>query len=138
MAVGPNSIEKCPSDIIFMSHRRERVNSVLRQQISQIIESELNDPRIAYLVSVTSADVSPDLRLAKIHVSVVGDKCTKDDTLKVLNKAANHIQKRIRRKLTLRSVPICRFYLDESIERGSEMLKIIDEIIPGSEITKAI
>ena len=120
-----------------MSRRIERVNGVLRQEISRILAAELRDPRLASLVSVTRVDTSSDLQFAKVFVSVLGDQEEKSSTLKALKAASGFIRRGIRHQVTLRAVPSVAFYIDESIERGAELLKLIDEVAPGPDTEQA-
>ena len=116
-----------------MTRRMERVNGLLRQEISHVLAAELRDPRISSVVSVTHVDASADLRHAKVFVSVLGDDPEKLRTLKALKSAAGFIHRSIRRNLSLKAVPSLGFYLDESIEQGAEMLQMIKDAAPHSE-----
>ena len=112
-----------------MSHRIERVNALLRQEIGSVIADELKDPRISSIVSVTRVETSRDLSFAKVYVSVLGNDQEKANTLRALDSAAGFIHRTIRPNLRMRSVPRLAFRLDEAIERGAEMLAFIDEVI---------
>ncbi len=114
-----------------MVRRIERVNVLLRQEISTILSNELNDPRLSSMVTVTSVEAARDLHSARVFVSVLGRPDQKRDTLVALKDASGFVRKRLRRSVTLRSVPTLEFTLDESIERGVEMLKLIDEVTPS-------
>ena len=114
-----------------MSRRIERVNGLLRQEISSVIANELRDPRLASMVSVTEVDTSADLRKAKVFVSVLGGPDDKAKTLKALRSAAGFVHRNIRGKLSLKSVPSLEFYIDDSIEKGAEMLEMIRRVSPG-------
>ena len=116
-----------------MNRRMERVNVVLRQEISRVLALELKDPRLSSMVSVTHVDTAADLRLAKAYVSVLGDQADKDSTLRALRSAAGFVRRCMRTQLTLKFVPTVEFYLDESIEYGTALLKIIDEVSPGTQ-----
>ncbi len=110
-----------------MSRRLDRVNGVLRQEISRVLATELRDPRIPVVVSVTQVDASADLRHAKVYVSVLGDDAEKRLTIRALKSAAGFVHRNLRRSLSLKSVPTLRFVLDESIETGNHILGLIDE-----------
>ena len=116
-----------------MTRRIDRVNVLLRQEISRILATELRDPRLAAMVSITRVDTSPDVSQAKIFVSVYGDGSEKAGTLKALKSAAGFIRSNMRHALTLKTLPSLEFYLDESIERGAEILDMIREVAPGPE-----
>ena len=112
-----------------MSHRIERVNVLLRQEIGSVVADELKDPRISSIVSITRVETSRDLGFAKVYVSVLGTDQEKSDTLRALGSAAGFIHRSIRPNLRMRSVPHLAFYLDEAIERGAEMVAFIDKVI---------
>lgn len=111
-----------------MTRRMDRINVLLREEISRIIATEISDPRLPSLVSVTHVEVSPDLRNARVFVSVLGDQEAKRNTLSVLKSASGFIHRTMRGNLTLRSVPFLTFHLDESIEKGAEMLELIKQV----------
>ena len=114
-----------------MSRRIERVNGLLRQEISSVIANELRDPRLASMISVTEVDTSADLRKAKVFVSVLGGPDDKAKTLKALRSAAGFMHWNMRDKLSLKSVPSLEFFIDDSIEKGAEMLEMIRRVSPG-------
>lgn len=114
-----------------MNRRMDRVNVLLREEISRIIANELNDPRIPTIVSVTHVESSPDLRYAKVHISVFGDDQDKQNTMMALKSASGFINRTMRPNLSLKNVPFLSFYLDESIEKSAEMLEFIAENAPS-------
>ena len=118
-----------------MTRRMDRVNVLLRQEISRVLAAELRDPRVSSMVSITYVDSSADLHHARVGVSVMGDEAQKRSTLKALKSAAGFIHRNIRRHLTLKTVPSLQFYLDDSIERGAEMLEMIKDLAPEDEPT---
>ena len=116
-----------------MNRRMERVNVLLRQEISRVLAVELRDPRLSSMVSVIRVDSSPDLGRAKVFVSVLGDQAAKKTTLRGLKSAAGFIHRNLRRNLALKTVPSLGFYLDESIEQGAELLEIIKNVAPPAQ-----
>lgn len=116
-----------------MTRRVERVNVVLRQEISRVLSLELRDPRLHSMMSVTHVQTSPDLGLAKVFVSVMGTDSDKRKTLKTLKSASGYIRRSIAPHLSLRAVPQLIFFLDESIEKGSRLLEAMDELRGGAE-----
>ncbi len=116
-----------------MNRRMERVNVLLRQEISRIVAEDLNDPRLRAMVSVMGVDAARDLRSAKVYVSILGNPEAQEDTLKALKSASGFVHKTIRHTLTLRAVPTVEFILDESLQQGTELLKRISEVAPGPE-----
>ena len=116
----------------------ERVNVLLQQEISRVLATELRDPRLASMVSVTRVESSPDLQKARVHVSVLGSEQDKRNTLKALRSASGFIHREMVGSLTLKRVPSMEFRLDESIEKGAELLKLIEDVSSGHDIRKEI
>ncbi len=113
-----------------MSSRRiAKVSEALREQVSTSILFELKDPRVKY-VTVTGVEVSPDLRSAKVHVSVMGDEKTQLLTLRGLQSARGFLQARIAENLQLRWTPILHFQLDQGVKRSIEASRILREVLP--------
>jgi ribosome-binding factor A len=107
--------------------RQHRVGHLLREEISAIIQRELRDPRIG-LVSITEASVSPDLRQARIFVSIYGDQDSKRASIEALNSAAGHIRAILSRRLEIRHVPDLEFALDDSLERGARVFELLERV----------
>lgn len=120
-----------------MTRRMDRINVQLRQQISQVLATELNDPRLSPLVSVTRVEASGDLRLAKVFVSVLGEASQKEAALAALGSAAGFVHRSLRKSLALKTVPTLQFQLDESIAQGAEMLEIIRQAVEDLPDTPA-
>ncbi len=116
-----------------MSRRMERVNGLLLREISDIITGHINDPRLAALTTVTGVDTSSDLSMARVFVSVLGEQAAKEDTLAALRSASGFVRRSLRERLALRSIPAMDFRIDDSIERGAELIKLIDEVAPDRE-----
>ena len=114
-----------------MNRRMDRVNVLLRQEISRVLTGQLRDPRLSSVVSVTRVESSRDLKQARVFVSVLGDDAEKEQTLKALKSAAGFVHKSVRQQLTVKNVPTLAFHLDESIEQGAEMLERIKDLSPN-------
>ena len=112
-----------------MSRRLERINGLLRQEISAIVSSDLSDPRLGSLISVTEVDCSPDLGSAKVYVSVLGGQKEKSASLEALKSAAGFVHRNLRGRVRLRTVPSLEFRLDESIEAGFAILEKIRQTV---------
>ncbi|MER3409191.1 MAG: 30S ribosome-binding factor RbfA [Thermoleophilia bacterium] len=108
-----------------------RVNESLRQLLSEAV-LELKDPRIGF-VTVTGVEASPDLRQARVFVSVLGNERRRRRTLDGLAAAHGVLQARIARELRLRRTPQLTFEYDPSVERGVRMAKLIDELVSSDE-----
>jgi ribosome-binding factor A len=104
--------------------RAERLAEIIRGEASNIIQRELKDPRIGF-ISITEVVVSPDLRHARIYVSVLGDGAAKQRTMEGLGRARGHIRSQLGHRLALRHVPDILFRLDESIERGTRVVSLM-------------
>jgi ribosome-binding factor A len=111
-----------------MAERMRRVNESIRQVLSESV-GELKDPRIGF-VTVTGVKTSPDLRHAKVFVSVLGTERKREATLAGLQAAHSVLQGRLARELRLKRTPQLTFEYDPSVERGVRMTKLIDELAP--------
>lgn len=110
-----------------MSRRLERVNMLLKEEISRIVSTELADPRIMMLRTITRVESSADLSNAKVYVSAIGEVTKKNEMVIALNSAAGIIRKKLR-PLKLKKLPHLSFQTDESLSIGDEVIKILDEI----------
>jgi ribosome-binding factor A len=111
-----------------MSERMRRVNESVRQVLAEAVP-ELKDPRIG-LVTVTGVETSPDLRHARVFVSVLGSDRKREKTLRGLEAAHGLLQARLARELRMKRTPQLAFEYDPSVERGVRMTKLIDELAP--------
>ena len=112
-----------------MTHRPEKVEQFIKEELSQILQREVHDPRIGF-VSVTDVEVSQDLRHARIFVSVLGTDEEKTATMEGLASATRYIRRALGQRLQMRFTPDLAFRLDESIERGSRVMKLLGEVTP--------
>ena len=111
-----------------MAHRIERVNSLIRQEISELLQRQVKDPRLGNFIAVTEVSTSPDLKHAKIFVSRIGSEEEKQETLNVLAAASGFFRNELARRLRLRRIPELSFHWDTSIERGAHLLRLIDKV----------
>jgi len=111
------------------SYRPERVGNVIRAVVSDAIANRLNDPRIEPLSSVTRVEVTADLEYAKVWVSVMGSEGAQRKTLAGLRSAAGYMQKLVAGELNIRTCPRLSFHLDESIKRGEQTLRLIEQVM---------
>ncbi len=117
-----------------MSSRRiERLSESIKQEVSKIILYELKDPRISF-ITVTKAEMSSDLRRAKVYISIIGDALSQRKTLQGLEHAKGFIQGEVGARLQIRYTPILTFCLDESVKKSMHISKLIDEAVKGSDI----
>ncbi|MFB0558962.1 MAG: 30S ribosome-binding factor RbfA [Dehalococcoidales bacterium] len=111
-----------------MAHRIERVNSLIRQEISELLQRQVKDPRLGNFIAVTEVATSPDLKYAKIFVSRLDSEGKKQETLNALASASGFLHNELFKRLRLRHTPELIFQWDDSIERGSHLLQLIDEV----------
>jgi ribosome-binding factor A len=114
-----------------MSDRMRRVNEAVRQVLSETV-GELKDPRIGF-VTITGVETSPDLRHARVYVSVFGPEKERQESLAGLEAAHGVLQARLARELRMKRTPQLAFEYDPSVERGVRMTQLIDELAPDDE-----
>ena len=110
------------------SEKNTRINGEVLKELSNIIRSEIKDPRINPMTSVVAVEVAPDLKTCKAYISVLGDEKSQRDTITGLKSAEGYIRRQLARTVNLRNTPEIRFILDQSIEYGINMSKLIDEV----------
>lgn len=107
--------------------RIARISEEIKKEISNIIQNELKDPRLSTLISITHVNVTKDLRYAKVYVSIMGNDEEKDSSLQGLRSAAGFIRREIGHRVQLRYTPEIHFEIDNSIEKGAYITKLISE-----------
>lgn len=110
------------------SIKNTRINMEVQRELSQIIRSEIKDPRIHPLSSVVAVEVTPDLKYCKAYISVLGDEEAGKATIEGLRSAASFVRRELAHRVNLRNTPEIKFILDQSIEYGVNMSKLIDEV----------
>ncbi|MGN0348434.1 MAG: 30S ribosome-binding factor RbfA [Roseburia sp.] len=105
-----------------------RVNEEVLRELANMIRGEIKDPRIHPMTSVVAVDVAPDLKTCKAYISVLGDEEAAKNTLAGLKSAEGYIRRELARTINLRNTPEITFILDQSIEYGVKMSKMIDEV----------
>ena len=111
-----------------MSRRIERLNSLIRRDVSELLRYEVKDPRVSGVVSVTQVDTSGDVQHAKVYVSVYGTLREKEETIAALQYAAGFIRRQLRGRLETRHVPTLKFILDDTLTEGNQMLDLLDSL----------
>jgi ribosome-binding factor A len=114
-----------------VTERMRRVNESVRHVLSETV-GELKDPRIGF-VTVTGVETSPDLRQAKVFVSVLGSERKREQSLAGLAAAHGVLQARLARELRMKRTPTLTFEYDQSVERGVRMSQLIDELAPDDD-----
>ena len=114
------------------TNRMDRVNEELKREISLVIDRNLKNPNITGIISVTKVKTSPDLKSAKVYISLLNCK-SKKNTLDAIKNASGFIRTEIAKRVNLRYTPSLTFQIDESIEYGSKIENILKEIMPNKE-----
>jgi ribosome-binding factor A len=112
-----------------MSERLRRVNEAVKEVVSEAV-GKLKDPRIGF-VTVTAVETSPDLRQARVFVSVLGSETRRRRSLDALERAHGVVQAQLARELRMKRTPQLTFHYDPSVERGVRMSQLIDDLAPG-------
>jgi len=115
-----------------MAHRIERVNSLIRQRISELLQRQVKDPRLGNFIAVTEVCTSPDLKYARIFVSHLDGEGKKQETLNALASASGFLRSELFKQLRLRHTPELSFQWDDSIEQGNHLLQLIDAVTTDS------
>ena len=110
------------------SVKNTRINGEVQRVLAEVIRSEIKDPRINPLTSVVSVEVAPDLKTCKAWISVLGNEESQKDTLAGLKSAEGYIKNQLAKRINLRNTPQIRFIIDQSIEYGVNMSKMIDDV----------
>ncbi|HAA94855.1 MAG: 30S ribosome-binding factor RbfA [SAR202 cluster bacterium] len=111
-----------------MSRRTDRINEQLREEISTILSRQVKDPRLNAVISITRVVASNDLRSARVYISVMGNKETKEEALQGLQSAASFLRREIRDRINMKHTPFMTYHLDDSLEEASQVLNIMDQI----------
>ncbi len=110
------------------TRRMARLNEQLRADVAELIAREMKDPRLAGLVSVTAAEMSPDLRHARVFISVLGSDEDRKKTLQAIRSAAGFLRTQLASRMTTKRAPELHFAMDASIERGQRIMNLLHEI----------
>jgi ribosome-binding factor A len=111
-----------------VSHRLERLNSLLRQEISDLLRRHVKDPSLSGMISITSGDIAADLKYAQVFVSSICGQEEKAAILDSLHHASGFLRGELAKNLRLRYVPELDFRWDDSIEHGAHILELLDKI----------
>lgn len=113
----------------MVKQRTDRLNSLLKEVISEVIRRDVKNPHVNELVTVTRVDITKDLHHAKVFISVIGDEITKAETLHALQTAAGFIAVNSSKKVVMRYFPSLTFKLDDAVDKHMRIEKILDQII---------
>lgn len=115
------------------SIKNTRINGEVLRELSNIIRGEIKDPRINPMTSVVTVEVAPDLKTCKAYISVLGDEESQQATLAGLKSAEGFIRSKLAKTINLRNTPEIKFILEQSIEYGVKMSKMIDDVTKDIE-----
>lgn len=110
------------------SIKNTRINAEVMRELGEIIRNGIKDPRIHPMTSVVSVEVTPDLKYCKAYISVLGDENAAGATIEGLKSAEGYVRRELARRINLRNTPELKFILDQSIEYGVNMSKLIDKV----------
>ena len=110
------------------SIKNTRINMEVQRELSEIIRAGIKDPRIHPMTSVVSVEVTPDLKYCKAYISVLGDEEAGKSTIAGLKSAEGYVRRELARRVNLRNTPELKFILDQSIEYGVNMSRLIDKV----------
>ena len=116
-----------------MSRRTDRINVLMRQELSQLIARELKDPRVSGIITITHVNTSSDMRNARVYLSIMGDSDAKREALEGIRSASTFLRRELRSKILLRYIPFLSFDLDDSLDTSMNLLNILDNIKPAGE-----
>ena len=111
-----------------MTRRTERVNDLIQEELSELLRRQVKDPRLSCFLTVTRVDTSADLRHAKIFVSIMGSDEEKKGAMEGLASASGFLYREMKGRLSLRRMPQLDFHLDNSMERGAEILDLMKQV----------
>ena len=111
-----------------MSRRIDRINDLLRDEISLLLSRQIKDPRLTGVISITRVDTSNDLRNAEVLVSVMGDEDARRSALDGIQSAASYLRRELQNRISLRYTPFLKFALDDTLEQAARILQIMDNI----------
>jgi ribosome-binding factor A len=115
-----------------MSQRTQRVDELLRQEIGALLAKEVADPRIGF-ATITDVETSPDLRHAKVWVSVIGGRADRDETVRALQKAMPFVRHELGKRLRIRRIPDLHVKVDDSAQRATRVLHLLNELEAGAD-----
>ena len=113
-----------------MTQRTDRIDQLLRQEIGEILARDIQDPRIGF-VTITDVETAPDLSTARVWVSVIGQPEEREQTLKALQRAMPFVRHELGKRLRLKRIPQFHLELDDTLERGTRVLQLLNEIEEG-------
>ena len=116
-----------------MPRRIDRINELLRQEISQLLARQIKDPRVNGVISITQVKTTNDLRNARVSISVMGDPTAKQNALEGIQSAATYLRRELRDRLAMKYVPFLNFAVDNTLDEADHLNQIMNQIQAGGE-----
>ena len=110
-----------------MTQRQQKLRGLLKEQVSEILHRELKDPRLGF-VTVTDAEITADLRHAKVFVSVMGTDEEREKSMAVLKNSQRFVRQAFAKRVSMKTLPEIEFWLDTSVDQGIRMLELLEQI----------
>jgi len=111
-----------------MSHRIRKINQLIREELSQLLQRQVKDPRLSGFISINEVDTSADLKNAKVYISTIADDQEKEKILCAISSASGYLHSELFKRLKMRHVPALSFHWDDTIEKGSQLLELIEQV----------
>ena len=108
--------------------RMERVNGLLREEIAGLLSSQVNDPRLRGIITITQVRTASDLRSARVYISVMGAEAVRHEALAGIQSSASYLRRELRSRVSLRHVPFLTFQLDDAMLEANRLMQLIDEL----------
>ncbi len=118
-----------------MTARTDRIDQLLRQEIGSILSKDVQDPRIGF-VTVTDVETAPDLSVARVWVSVIGQPAEREQTMKALQHALPYVRHELGSRIRLRRIPELQLRGDDTVQRGTRVLQLLAELEAGGVVTE--
>ena len=119
-----------------MTRRTERLNDLIREEISELLQRRVKDPRLGCFLTITRVSTSPDLRHAKVFVSIMGSEGEKKEAMEGLDSASGFFHRKLVERLSLRRMPQLSFHRDDSIEQAAHVLSLMKEVASNEDTEK--
>ncbi len=116
-----------------MPYRIQRINHLIRQEISDMLQREVKDPRLGNFVAITDVNTTADLKHAKVFISFIGTEEEKQKTIGALTNASGYFRSELAKRIRMRRIPELSFHWDSSIERGAHIIQLMDKVKPREE-----
>jgi len=117
------------------SRRQKQINQTIRRELSDLLARHVGDPRIVGIISITEVDISPDLKQAKVYISVMGDEQQKDEVFEGLASASDFLRRELGNRIRIRYIPKLIFKRDDSLEKAERLLQLINQTVSENPLS---